>query len=445
MLTGGAPSAIAGGWRYSVTRNLDGSGANNWVAGDAVVSLGRDAGEGYIDLTSTSTIHSHAGPTMATYARTGSGSWNSVVPTTVQGNLDGFVDYSATEFGFAFGNDLTLTPTTGLKGGTLDRTNGVRLFNVDAAFYASGTKVLGINPTDGIRILGDTSGTINYAGIRSYRFWDGTVDYGGIYGASVSTGATADKYVALRTETNNAAADANLLVQAFNNASGGLGSILIQANDAEIALNHVNASSSSISLTATTVTANGSTIWTAGNDGASSGLNADLLDGYQSTDFAVVASANTFLARQTIRGGSGNVYSYLNPTGTAETVELRFANNDVSKGRLLYAGANSSPNKYFGFISAAEYLAMASDVTWFRDGAFSASFAYLSSAGLAIGLGSAATDALDINGTGIRLRSSRTPSSAGATGNQGTICWDTNYLYVCTATNTWKRAALATW
>ena len=29
-----------------------------------------------------------------------------MVQTTVQGNLDGFVDYSATEFGFAFGNDL---------------------------------------------------------------------------------------------------------------------------------------------------------------------------------------------------------------------------------------------------------------------------------------------------------------------------------------------------
>ena len=31
---------------------------------------------------------------------------------------------------------------------------------------------------------------------------------------------------------------------------------------------------------------------------------------------------------------------------------------------------------------------------------------------------------------------------ANATGSVGQICWDTNYIYVCTATNTWKRVLL---
>ena len=39
----------------------------------------------------------------------------------------------------------------------------------------------------------------------------------------------------------------------------------------------------------------------------------------------------------------------------------------------------------------------------------------------------------------------KTPASAGATGTTGTITWDANYIYVCTATNTWKRTAIATW
>lgn len=39
----------------------------------------------------------------------------------------------------------------------------------------------------------------------------------------------------------------------------------------------------------------------------------------------------------------------------------------------------------------------------------------------------------------------RTPASAAAAGAAGQIAWDTSYLYVCTATNTWKRAALSTW
>ena len=51
---------------------------------------------------------------------------------------------------------------------------------------------------------------------------------------------------------------------------------------------------------------------------------------------------------------------------------------------------------------------------------------------------------LHIAGKIIRLDTSKTPASSGATGNQGEICWDSNYVYVCTATNSWKRATLST-
>lgn len=51
---------------------------------------------------------------------------------------------------------------------------------------------------------------------------------------------------------------------------------------------------------------------------------------------------------------------------------------------------------------------------------------------------------LTINGTLI-VSTSTTPASAGATGVAGTIAWDASYVYVCTATNTWKRVAIATW
>lgn len=37
------------------------------------------------------------------------------------------------------------------------------------------------------------------------------------------------------------------------------------------------------------------------------------------------------------------------------------------------------------------------------------------------------------------------PASASATGTTGTITYDADYIYVCTATNTWKRVAIATW
>jgi len=63
-----------------------------------------------------------------------------------------------------------------------------------------------------------------------------------------------------------------------------------------------------------------------------------------------------------------------------------------------------------------------------------------------VGIGtSSPTTLLDVNANTIRVRTARTPASASATGATGEICWDANYIYVCTATNTWKRTAISTW
>lgn len=59
-----------------------------------------------------------------------------------------------------------------------------------------------------------------------------------------------------------------------------------------------------------------------------------------------------------------------------------------------------------------------------------------------VGIGTAAPATIfDINGDSLRIRTAQSPASNG-TGIQGEIAWDANYLYVCTATNTWKRVAL---
>lgn len=40
------------------------------------------------------------------------------------------------------------------------------------------------------------------------------------------------------------------------------------------------------------------------------------------------------------------------------------------------------------------------------------------------------------------LKAPQTTKSSTATGTPGQICWDANYIYVCTASNTWKRSPL---
>lgn len=63
-----------------------------------------------------------------------------------------------------------------------------------------------------------------------------------------------------------------------------------------------------------------------------------------------------------------------------------------------------------------------------------------------LGIGTnAPTNRLDVNDDSIRVRTAQTPATAGDAGNQGEIAWDADYIYVCVASDTWKRAALSTW
>lgn len=39
----------------------------------------------------------------------------------------------------------------------------------------------------------------------------------------------------------------------------------------------------------------------------------------------------------------------------------------------------------------------------------------------------------------------KTPANAAATGTKGELCYDASFLYVCSATNTWLKVAIATW
>lgn len=63
-----------------------------------------------------------------------------------------------------------------------------------------------------------------------------------------------------------------------------------------------------------------------------------------------------------------------------------------------------------------------------------------------VGIGTVTPSAkIDIDSDLLRLRTAKTPASAGDTGNAGDICWDSDYIYICVATNTWKRTAISTW
>jgi len=126
--------------------------------------------------------------------------------------------------------------------------------------------------------------------------------------------------------------------------------------------------------------------------------------------------------------GSAGSSTHLNilagSTGSTGQSVLTFGDSDnPSIGRILYRHANDSLAVE---TNAAERIRV-------------------TSAGN-VGIGTdVPTTLLDVNSNAVRLRTARTPASAAATGAQGEISWDADYIYVCTATDTWKRAALSTW
>jgi hypothetical protein len=148
-----------------------------------------------------------------------------------------------------------------------------------------------------------------------------------------------------------------------------------------------------------------------------------------------------------ISNGSSNV----SVTGANGTVTVRsYANTwtyetngtlTLPNGTKLYAGYPTSPYAETTATLAANqvYLATTTGASWIG--------IENSYAGILIdgAQGSAAywqfdnTKIMTIPGT---IKAPQTTKASNANGVAGEICWDTNYIYVCITTNTWKRATL---
>jgi hypothetical protein len=113
-------------------------------------------------------------------------------------------------------------------------------------------------------------------------------------------------------------------------------------------------------------------------------------------------------------------------------------------------GASTPMTNYRAFFADAPAGPGGATNTWglYADG----NFVNWMGGGLKIGGTAGSTDQpadstvpLDVEAAKIRVRSSHTPASSSEACAQGTIAWDADYVYVCVATDTWKRTALATW
>jgi hypothetical protein len=154
------------------------------------------------------------------------------------------------------------------------------------------------------------------------------------------------------------------------------------------------------------------------------------------------ASGRCFFTVNGKTNGTGNSGAYVQLNGFEEAWTTLNVTSNTSGQRVMRFGTLSNRfsiqrlNDAISSITATPFS--------FANNAPTNSF-YMDSSGN-IGLGTSSPTAfVDINSNTLRVRTARTPASATATGNAGDICWDANYIYVCTATNTWKRTAISTW
>lgn len=178
------------------------------------------------------------------------------------------------------------------------------------------------------------------------------------------------------------------------------------------------------------------------------GLNALAAN---TTGFGLVAvgsdalSANTsgnynvavgYSALGAIASGSDNTV-----IGTLAGINLGSGSSNTLLGRSAGASIASGSNntiigRYLGTASLTGTVVLAAGTTV---------RAWCDSTGKwGLGTGTTAlTASLDVAGDSLRLRTAATPASASAPGAVGTVHWDTDYLYVCVATDTWKCLPLA--
>ena len=148
---------------------------------------------------------------------------------------------------------------------------------------------------------------------------------------------------------------------------------------------------------------------------------------------------NTANAQRITLDSSGRV-------GIGTTSPATTLNVQASAGEMIRAAVSSNTGLYanIGADGNGGWFGSNADLSFKPSGTERARID--SSGRLLVGTSSDSGGALlQVNSNRIRIATAKTPASATDTGTAGEICWDASYIYVCTATNTWKRTAIATW
>lgn len=489
----------AGPYTYTVTRNLDGSGANDWFAGDAVFNTG-STGSGHIDIYSVAGILSGNGPTIAGNVRNSS-THSDISTHWAIGNLDGLYGYSGSTFGAAFGKYANSNSYV-----TIDATNGYRAITKNSA----GTEAVRLQiSAAGVMTLRDSAGVAKITlDANAGMTLDGKMQMLGSSSAiaigvlpplssAIGTGLWQDRtglygilgvkqvetLIVLGTVTGTG--DAEVIVTAANMV-GSPRTVLVPVLDTDSASTVAGKVRTVLSADAIitaffTVSGSGANVVLTDNYGRANDTSMLIeIDNDTCTGLTPATSTNTTAGSNTtqakfdaatgaITAGAGA--AILNSEGVNLAVgddtvnQLKFKNGSTISTALgteiLSAGTQTKAVFYVNAEFATVSGVYQSNVFNSSGGGIILDIVNLGNAatnyaalygtggaplaGVTIGANASPNAMLDVRSDSIIISTAKTPASASATGVQGMIAWDSGFIYICTATNTWKRAAIATW
>jgi len=149
------------------------------------------------------------------------------------------------------------------------------------------------------------------------------------------------------------------------------------------------------------------------------------------------ATPTTGVTTLTVRAGAGNSASndiFNVWDGTSKFLRVR------GDGTTFFSGISSASDG-IGANNSGWYLGSSASIQW----ANTATYYGTKDLGLTRDAAGRLRVSDGSTGLGQIMIASSTPASAAATCAAGTVVWDSGFVYVCVAKDTWKRAAIATW
>nr|AUN37445.1 flagellar hook-length control protein FliK [uncultured bacterium] len=449
-------------WRYTSTI-MAGSANATYRAGLGVADYGA-SGQGFIIQTAdqTNAPYLQMATHGATFTSTSSSGTLSVTPRMRCGNLNGSYGFVSDTFGCGFGQYGVVGQTWSV----IDPVNGFRVGNnttvltqVDAAGNASFTGSVTANAGNigGFTITANrlSAGTLtNTVGLDStvtggddVRFFAGSAtpssapfrvtESGALFASNATITGTVN--ATSGTFAGSLSAATGTFAGSLSAASGTFTGDLTGASMALTGKLTMSGASSAIAIGTTPPTSSsaGTGVWIdrTGLYALSSGLQLARID----QNGLRLAAGNPVQ----VWDGAFNTGFLLFNAGAAQ-ISTTCTNGSCAPLHTgtVYLTANNDGGNFAEFVLQQPASGTKSYANIFGNGSGMDGL-LIGTQGAPVVSGSGAH--LHINGDTIRIDTARTPASSAATCNVGEIAWDSSFIYVCVATNTWKRSAITTW